>query len=76
MDNIDALPDEIILLSEASMKPVGSVNFRESPGQKAFKNGNQVVIDVRDLPRGIHYLHIKNSRRQDEKVDMIRILPE
>lgn len=76
VDNADALPDEILLLSENSTNPIKTVNVQDSFSLKTFKNGNQVQFDVRDLPRGIYYLHIKNSRRQDKKVDIIRILLE
>lgn len=76
IDNADALPDEIALISEKSTNPIKTVNVQESFNRKTFKNGNQVQFDIRDLPRGIYYLHIKNSRRQDKKLDIIRILLE
>lgn len=71
-----ALPDEILLLSEHSTKAVRTIAVQEAFERKAMEQGNTLKVDVRDLPRGIYYLHIKNSRRQDEKVDIIRILLE
>lgn len=76
VDNADALPDEIALLAEASTKPVKTVNVQETFSRKTFKNGKQIEIDVRGLPRGTYYLHIKNSRRKDKEVDAIRVLLE
>lgn len=76
IDNADALPDDITLLSEKSTKPVKTVNVQDAFSQKAFKNGNQIELDVRDLPRGIYYLHINNSRRKDNQVDAIRMVLE
>ena len=76
VDNADALPDDITLLSENSTKPLKTVNVQEALSRKAFKNGNQIEIDVRDLPRGTYYLHINNSRRKDKTVDAIRMLLE
>ncbi len=74
--DVSALPDEILLLSEHSTKAVRVVAVQEVFERQAMENGNTLKIDVRDLPRGIYYLHIKNNRRQDKKVDIIRILLE
>lgn len=71
-----ALPDEIALLSENSTKPLRVVNVQEAYDRKTLKNGDTVEFDVRDLPRGTYYLHVKNSRRNDKEVDAIRILLE
>lgn len=76
VDRADALPDEIILLSEASTKAIKTVNVQDAFYRKALKNGHQVQIEVKDLPRGTYYLHIKNSRRKNKEVDSIRLLLE
>ena len=76
VDKAEALPDEIVLLSEVSTRPVKAVNVQETFNRNAFRNGNQIEFDVRDLPRGIYYLHMRNSRRSGKEVDVIRILLE
>ncbi len=70
----EALPDQIELLSEKSTKAVRSANLGEQFDQKAFQDSKRVEFDVRDLPRGTYYLHIKNSRRKGQEVDIIRVL--
>ena len=76
VDNADALPDEIALLTEVSTKPLKTVNVQEAYSRKTFKNGKQIEVDVRELPRGTYYLYVKNSRRKDKEVDAMRILLE
>jgi len=72
----EALPDEITLVSEASGGTVRTVNVQETFSRKTFKNGNQIRFDVKDLPRGRYYVQVKNSRRKDKEVEVIRILLE
>lgn len=76
VDSSDVLPDKIELLSEGSTKPVKMVDVQEVFSRKTFTKGNQIEIDVRELPRGTYYLHILNSRRKDKEVDALRILLE
>lgn len=73
-DNLTALPETISLLSEASTIPVRVAKIKDLFDQKTFKDGTKVVFDVRDLPRGIYYLHIADSRKEGQQVESIRIL--
>lgn len=70
----EALPDQIDLLSEESAKSVRSVNVQDVFRTKAFKEGNKINFDVKELPRGTYYLHIKNSKAEDEERKSIRII--
>lgn len=57
----EALPDQIELFSEKSTKAVRFANLSEQFEQKTFQDSKKTGSDVRDLPRGTYYLHIKNS---------------
>ena len=70
----EALPDQVELFSEKSTKAVRVANLSEQFDQKAFKDTKKVEFDVHDLPRGTYYLHITNSRRKGQEVDIIRLL--
>lgn len=61
------LPDELELLSEKTTETVRKVNLKEMYQNRAFRDGNKVDFDVRDLPRGIYYLKVKNARQEDGK---------
>ena len=75
-EKADLLPEEIRLLSEKSTNPVRTVNVQDTYSQKAFKNGNQVELDVKNLARGTYYLNIINSKRKDLATDIIRLVLE
>lgn len=68
------LPDQIELYSEQSTQPVKSANVQEMFASKSLKDGKAVVLPVKELPRGIYYLHIKNNRRIGKELDAIRIV--
>ena len=74
IDNAEALPDEIMLMAENSTKPVKTVNVQDDYQNKRLLNGKSVMINVKDLPRGTYYLHIRNNRNQENPIDKIRIL--
>lgn len=69
-----SLPDQIDLLSEKSTIPIKTVDVQEIYAQNGLLNGGRIEIDVKDLPRGVYYLHVKNSRREENKLDAIRIV--
>jgi len=73
---LEALPEQIVLYSEKSSAPVKTVVVKEVYNQGAFKNGNTVEMQVKDLPRGTYYLHIIPQNDSDQKTDKIRILLE
>ncbi|PSL23864.1 trypsin-like peptidase domain-containing protein [Dyadobacter jiangsuensis] len=74
IESAESLPDEIVLLSEKSTTPVENIDVQTLYQRNGLKNGKQVEIDAKALPRGTYYLHIKNSRLQEKKVDVVRIL--
>lgn len=76
IESVESLPDEIVLMSEKSTKPVKNIDVQALYQRNGLKNGKQVEIDAKALPRGTYYLHIKNSRLKENKVDVIRILLE
>lgn len=70
----DALPDQLELLSEKEGKALQTIDIKDMYAKKSFKNGNQVVFDIHNYPRGIYYLRITNPRQTDDKkVDVIRL---
>ncbi len=72
----EALPDYLELVSEKSMNTVRRINVNEVFEAKAFKN-DTIEFDVQELPRGVYYLRVANSRQIKEKqVEMIRLLFE
>lgn len=77
VDYWEALPEQLELFSEKSTKAIRSVEVREVFENKSFKNNNAIEFDVKDLPRGIYYLHVVDSKREErEKLKSIRLLLE
>ena len=72
----EVLPEEIQLLNEKSTDPLQRINVQDAFSRKEFKNGNQLELDVKNLPRGTYYLHIINSKRKDIETDIVRLLLE
>lgn len=75
-DNLSSLPERVELLSEKSTNPVRSINIQEVHERKGFVNGNRLEFDVKDLPRGVYYVHVTNSRRKEKEKDSIRLIIE
>lgn len=75
-DNLSSLPERVELLSEKSTNPVRSINIQEVHQRKGFVNGNRLEFDVKDLPRGVYYVHVINSRRKEKEKDSIRLIIE
>jgi len=74
VDYLEALPEQIDLLNEASTNPIKSLNIKQIYEDQSFKQSKKVMFDVKDLPRGVYYLHVKNSRNKEKQVDAIRII--
>jgi hypothetical protein len=53
-DYLEALPEQVDLLSEKSTNPVLSVKIKDIFDRKAFKNGNGLEFDTKNLPRGTY----------------------
>lgn len=62
----EALPDQFELISEKEGKSLQTVDVKDMFTKKSFKNGNQVVFDIHNYPRGTYYLRVTNSRQPDE----------
>jgi bacillolysin len=73
-ESLDAMPEELVLYSEKSGGAVRSVSVREVFEKKAFKDGNKIEINVKDLPRGTYYLHVIPGKASSQKTERIRIL--
>lgn len=75
-DFLEALPDEVQLLSEKSTKSVQTIIIKDVFDKKSFKDGNKIEFDVKNLPRGTYYLHVINHRKKNKEVDAIRVILE
>ncbi len=76
-DLLEALPDQIEIVSEKEQKTVKSANIKDIFTNKRLKNGNSIEFDIRELPRGIYYLRVTNSRQtKDRQVEMTRLIFE
>lgn len=86
-ENIDGLPESLTLYGENSMKSVKDVLLKEVFEKNAFKDKNIVELDVRSLPKGTYYLHLRYTTPKEilekykeasltEKVDKVRIIIE
>lgn len=77
VDKAEALPDQINLYSEKSTKPVKTINVQEIYQKKAFVDGVKVEIPIKELPRGVYYIKVFNSRKSaDKQVESTRIIIE
>lgn len=70
---LETLPDEINLYSENSMKPVKSVKIQQAFSQRLFKDNN-LAIDVKELPRGIYFLHVTPNKADKKNIEKMRIV--
>lgn len=71
-----SLPGQIELYNESSTKLVKSILVQNAYNNNAFKYGNKVELDVKDLPRGTYYLHVIPDKSADQKIEKMRILLE
>ncbi|MVM34999.1 hypothetical protein GO755_33535 [Spirosoma sp. HMF4905] len=69
VDSAESLPDEIDLLPENSLIPVQVVNVKETYKNNKLGNNPSIQMNVKDIPRGIYYLHIY---KQDQKTPVNR----
>jgi hypothetical protein len=64
---MEALPDQMEIISEKTLKTDRSVNLKDIFDKKAFREGNKVDFDISALPRGTYYLRVTNSREEKSK---------
>jgi hypothetical protein len=74
--NLESLPAQVILYAGTSTKSVRSISVKEVFERKGFKDGNKIKVDIRNLPRGIYYLHVISNNEKEDKIQKIRILLE
>lgn len=68
------LPDELELISEKTQKTVRKVDVKNLFKKKQLRDGNKIDFEVRDLPRGIYFLNVKNAHQEEDKrVQVLRI---
>ena len=74
IDNEEAIPSLIALYSEKSTEPVRTIAAVDVFKRKAFKDNNKIEINVKDLPRGNYYLHVKHAKMVKKGTEKIRVL--
>lgn len=74
VENEEAIPVQIALFSEKSTEPVRNVAAVDFFKRKAFKDKNKIEIDVKDLPRGNYYLHVKHAKLLNKGTEKIRVI--
>ncbi|MCF0074112.1 T9SS type A sorting domain-containing protein [Dyadobacter sp. CY261] len=70
----DFLPKTLNIISESHQRVVKSISVTDVFSKKSFVDGNKINIDVKDLPRGVYYLHAipdENSKIQTEKTRIV-----
>lgn len=73
-DQADMLPERLVLYNERSTKPIKIINIKDVYDRKAFRDGNKLDMDIRDLPRGTYYIHFTSPKQKAGEVDRVRIL--
>jgi hypothetical protein len=73
-DVADLLPERLTIFSEKTSKPVKTVSIKDVFDRKAFREGNKLDVDVRDLPRGVYYFHLTSPKQKPGEVDRVRIV--
>lgn len=63
---MEEYPSQVIFYSQINQNRLKIVNIN----QKSIKNGNKIEVDVRDLPRGLYYLHVV-SKKGTEKIQIL-----
>jgi hypothetical protein len=67
------LPDAIELYNEASMKKELVLNIGDVLKDTKNQQGNKYILDIKDLKRGVWYLH---AVKKDHKTEVVRLLFE
>ncbi|WP_460961162.1 T9SS type A sorting domain-containing protein [Spirosoma litoris] len=73
---VESLPDQIDLIGANSMKPIHSLNVKDAHKNNKLVNGNSLQLNVKDVPRGVYYLHIKSGRTRGNPLEKIRVVIE
>ena len=75
---LESIPDNIDLYDE-KQKIVKSIDLKEKKKEASkdislAKELEKIDLDVKDLPRGVYYLHLTFGNSKDKQMDEIRIL--
>ncbi len=76
VSNVELLPKTITLFHESSTKPELQIQIEEWYRKRADIEQNKLQLDLRDLPRGIYYLHIAPSEKSGKKTEKLKIILE
>jgi hypothetical protein len=74
VENEQAIPSQIALFSEKSTDPVRTIAAVDVFKKKGFKDKNKLEINVKDLPRGNYYLHVKHAKIVNKATEKIRVI--
>lgn len=70
-DKLETLPEKILFFSEKSTIPVKSFNLSEVKKSNGF-NGNKLEISVKELPRGVYYIHAISGEKTEKRRIVLR----
>lgn len=70
---VETLPYQINLISETAGKTVKSINVEETFNKRALVEGNKIIFNVQDLPRGRYYLQFQD-KKSTNITDPVRII--
>ncbi|SEI68827.1 hypothetical protein SAMN05216327_103256 [Dyadobacter sp. SG02] len=76
LENEEVMPQSVELFSEHSTIPVRTLSPVEIYRNQAFKDGNKMEMNVRELPKGVYYLHVVHGRIVNKNMEKIRLILE
>lgn len=77
ISNSELLPKAVYLYHESSTIPKKQANIKEIYDKNGLTEGNKLLWNVSDLPRGVYYLHVVPSEKSGKKeVEKLRIILE
>lgn len=75
-EELEYLPERVILISEATKQTVVSLNIGDYFSQKKFRDNNKIDMNVGELPRGVYYIHSVPAKDSKLEVQKIRVVLE
>lgn len=75
-ESLESLPSDILLYAENSTNAVRSVSVKDIYDRKAFEDGDKISLSVRDLPRGVYYVHAMQNTDSKLPTQKIRVILE
>ncbi|NBB28477.1 T9SS type A sorting domain-containing protein [Cellulophaga sp. BC115SP] len=74
--NLNEQIENIDLYQESSGKVLKSISNQELYNIDSSSDGSKLQLDVKNLPRGVYYLHINPKKESEQHIEKIRILLE